>query len=51
MKKLIVLHRADWRRHPENSLSAIEGASEMGGDMVEIDVAKTKDGRHGLDGR
>ena len=51
MKKLIVLHRADWRRHPENSVSSIKGAIEMGGDMVEIDVAKTKDGRHGLDGR
>lgn len=44
----VVLHRADWRRHPENSVSSIKGAIEMGGDMVEIDVAKTKDGRYVL---
>ncbi|MBQ6136348.1 MAG: glycerophosphodiester phosphodiesterase family protein [Kiritimatiellae bacterium] len=44
----VVLHRADWRRHPENSVSAIKGAIEMGGDMVEIDVCRTKDGRYVL---
>jgi len=40
----VVAHRADWRHHPENSISAIKGAIAMGADMVEIDVAKTKDG-------
>jgi len=44
----VVAHRADWRNHPENSVSAIEGAIAMGVDMVEIDVAKTKDGRYVL---
>lgn len=44
----VVLHRADWRNHPENSLSSIQSAIQMGGDMVEIDVAKTKDGVHVL---
>jgi len=40
----VVAHRCDWRHHPENSLSGIAGAIAMGCDMVEIDVAKTKDG-------
>lgn len=40
----VALHRGDWRNHPENSLSGIRGAIAMGGDIVEIDVAKTKDG-------
>lgn len=40
----VALHRGDWRNHPENSLSGIKGAIAMGGDIVEIDVAKTKDG-------
>lgn len=49
----VVLHRADWRHHPENSLSAIQGAIAMGGDVVELDVSKTRDGVHVLshDGR
>lgn len=49
----VVLHRAAWREAPENSIPAIEAAIAMGGDMVEIDVAKTKDGVHVLshDGR
>ncbi len=41
---LVVSHRGDWRNYPENSLEAIESCIEMGVDMVEIDVAKTKDG-------
>ena len=44
----VVAHRSDWRNHPENSLAAIRSAIEMGGDMVEIDVAKTKDGHYVL---
>lgn len=49
----VIAHRADWRHHPENSIPAIEGAIAMGVDMVELDVAKTKDGVHVLshDGR
>jgi len=41
---LVAAHRADWRNHPENSLSAIQGAIDMGVDIVEIDVRKTQDG-------
>ncbi|MBD1427298.1 glycerophosphodiester phosphodiesterase family protein [Sphingobacterium arenae] len=41
---LVVSHRGEWRQAPENSLKAIELAIEAGADIVEIDVAKTKDG-------
>lgn len=41
---LVVSHRGEWRQAPENSLKAIELAIEVGADIVEIDVAKTKDG-------
>jgi len=40
---IIVAHRADWRNAPENSLQAIQNCIDMGVDMVEIDVQKTKD--------
>lgn len=42
---LVVSHRADWRNAPENSLQAIKNCMAMGGDMVEIDLKKTKDGQ------
>lgn len=41
---LVVAHRADWRNAPENSLQAIKNCIELGVDMVEIDLKKTKDG-------
>ena len=41
---LVVSHRADWRNAPENSLQAIRNCIDMGVDMVEIDLKKTKDG-------
>lgn len=41
---LVVAHRGDWRNAPENSLRAIANAIEMGVDIVEIDVQRTKDG-------
>ena len=41
---VVVAHRADWRNYPENSLEAINSAIEMGVDMLEIDVQRTKDG-------
>lgn len=41
---LVVSHRGEWRQAPENSLKAIELAIEAGVDVVEIDLAKTKDG-------
>lgn len=41
---LVVSHRGDWRNACENSVQAIEYAIDMGVDMVEIDLARTKDG-------
>ena len=41
---MVVAHRGDWRNAPENSLQAIQYCIDMGVDMVEIDVRKTKDG-------
>lgn len=41
---LVVAHRGDWRNACENSLEAIENAIRMGADIVEIDLARTKDG-------
>jgi len=40
---IVVAHRGDWRNAPENSIQAIENCIEMGVDMVELDVQKTKD--------
>ncbi len=39
----VVAHRGDWRNWPENSIPAIESVIEMGVDMVEIDVKRTRD--------
>lgn len=41
---LVVAHRGDWKRAPENSLPAIENSITMGADVVEIDLKKTSDG-------
>lgn len=41
---LVAAHRADWRNFPENSLEAIESAIQMGVDIIELDIKKTKDG-------
>lgn len=41
---LVVSHRADWRNAPENSLQAIQNCIDMGVDVIEIDLKKTKDG-------
>lgn len=41
---LVVSHRGDWRNACENSIEAIENAIAMGVDVVEIDLARTKDG-------
>jgi len=41
---LVVAHRGDWKGAPENSLSSIKSCIQMGVDIVEIDVQKTKDG-------
>lgn len=41
---IIVAHRGDWRNAPENSLLAIQKCIDLGLEMVEIDIRKTKDG-------
>lgn len=42
---LVAAHRGDWRNACENSLEAIENAIKMGVDIVEVDLARTKDGQ------
>lgn len=42
-KVLVVAHRGDWRNAPENSLQAFQNCIDMGVDMIEIDLKKTKD--------
>lgn len=44
----VVMHRGDWRNAPENSVDAILGSIAKGADVVELDVAKTKDGEYVL---
>lgn len=41
----VVSHRGDWKQFPENSLDAINSIIQMGGNVVEIDVQRTKDGQ------
>ena len=41
---IVVAHRGDWRNFPENSLEGIESAINMGVDVVELDIQRTKDG-------
>ncbi len=41
---LVAAHRGDWRNAPENSLRAFISAADMGVDIVELDLKKTKDG-------
>ncbi len=40
----VVVHRGVWQDAPENSLLAIERAIAVGGDVVEIDVRRSRDG-------
>lgn len=42
---LVVAHRSDWRNAPENSIDAMKRAIDMGVDIIELDVRKTKDGK------
>ena len=41
----VTMHRGDWRHAPENSVGAIQGSIDLGADIVELDVSKTKDGK------
>ena len=40
----VTMHRGDWRNYPENSIDAILSCVRLGADVVELDVARTKDG-------
>lgn len=41
---LVAAHRGDWRNAPENSVQGLKNCIEMGVDIVEFDLKKTKDG-------
>ncbi len=41
---LVVAHRAAWKQAPENSLLSIEHAIDIGVDIIEVDIRRTKDG-------
>lgn len=43
-KVQVAAHRGDWRAYADNSIEGIENCIRMGVDIVEIDVARTKDG-------
>lgn len=40
---MVAAHRGDWRNAPENSLKAYDFAIQMGVDIIEVDLAMTKD--------
>lgn len=42
-KALVVAHRGDWRNAPENSIQSIKNCIKMRVDIVEVDIAMTKD--------
>jgi glycerophosphoryl diester phosphodiesterase len=41
---MVTAHRGDWRNAPENSLLGFKFAIEMGVDIIELDLNKSKDG-------
>ena len=41
---MVAAHRGDWRNAPENSIPALLNSIQMGVDIVELDLKKTKDG-------
>lgn len=40
-----VAHKGNWRNFPENSLEGIKSCIDMGVDIVEVDIQRTKDGK------
>lgn len=46
VRPILIAHRGEHRRHPENTLSAIQGAIDAGADYVEMDVRRSRDGVH-----
>ncbi|MBI3638248.1 glycerophosphodiester phosphodiesterase [Candidatus Wolfebacteria bacterium] len=43
-RKLIIAHRGASKYAPENTIEAFQKAIDMGADMIELDVRKTRDG-------
>jgi glycerophosphoryl diester phosphodiesterase len=41
---LSIAHRGDPHGHPENTIPAVLAAVEQGADLVEVDLALTRDG-------
>lgn len=41
---LVIAHRGDWQNAPENSCAAVTSAIEIGADLVEIDIRRSRDG-------
>jgi glycerophosphoryl diester phosphodiesterase len=41
---LVIAHRGDSAHRPENTLASFQSALEVGADLVELDVQRTKDG-------
>jgi glycerophosphoryl diester phosphodiesterase len=41
----VAAHRGDWRNDPENSLQSMKRAADLGVDIVELDLKRTKDGQ------
>ncbi|WP_290145569.1 glycerophosphodiester phosphodiesterase family protein, partial [Muribaculum intestinale] len=42
-RPIVIAHRGDWRSGTENSLRAIRRCIDMGVDIVELDIAMTRD--------
>lgn len=40
---MVIAHRGDWRNAPENSLYAYQRAIDLGVDIIEVDLEKSKD--------
>jgi glycerophosphoryl diester phosphodiesterase len=41
---MVIAHRGDWHNAPENSLYAYQRAIDLGVEMIEVDLEKSKDG-------
>lgn len=42
---VVIAHRGEHLRHPENTLEAFAAAAEVGADFIEVDVRTTADGK------
>lgn len=44
-KPLVIAHRGAWGKTGQNTLAAFEAAIDLGADVIEFDVRRTRDGR------